>query len=675
MKDEEKTREQLLSELVELRQRLAEFEEVEAERKRVEEALRESEERYRSIFEQAADSIVLVDAETGALVEFNDRAYEILGYTGEEFEKMKTPDFEVIESAEEVAKHIEKIVKEGTDTFETKHRTKSGEIRDVQVSSRAISVGGRDFVQSIWRDITERKRAERVLRESEEKYHSIFETAANLIISVNEEGIIVDCNSRIREVLGYEQDEITGQPMAKIIHPDYLAKGQDSLMEILTKGFSYNKEYKMVRKDGALIDVSINSARLRDEKGEFVRTICIIHDITERKRMEEEKERAQVQLLQAQRMNAIGILVSGVAHEFNNLLGAIQGYAELAMMQVDEADPLHTDLQKIVRIAERGGNLIDQLLLYGRKHPMEPTLLNLNRTVGHLLEMVNRLIGEDIAINIDLEPDLWTVRADEVSIEQVIMNLVINAREAMPKGGKLAIKTENVTLDEDDCEVIPEARPGKFVCLSVADTGVGMDEEIMQHIFEPFFTTKEVGKGAGLGLSVVYGIVKQHEGWIDVHSEPGQGSMFQIYLPALTIKPEDEIEETIRLQDLQGSGERILLVEDEEDVRGFLTRALGENGYIVLGAANAKEAIDIFEREKGEFHLVFTDVVLPDLDGLQLVDQLLSRNPQLGVLLSSGYTDDRSQWPVIRERGFPFLQKPYALARLLQATRDAMESS
>jgi len=394
---------------------------------------------------------------------------------------------------------------------------------------------------------------------------------------------------------------------------------------------------------------------------------------TERKRAEEEKERAQAQLLQAQRMNGIGTLVSGVAHEFNNLLGAIQGFAELAMMQVDEADPSHADLRKIVGVAERGARLTRQLLLYGRKHPMEPTLLNLNGMVGHLLEMLNRLIGEDIAINIDLEPDLWTVRADGSSIEQMIMNLAINAREAMSEGGNLTINTENVTLDEEDCKAIPEARPGKFVCLSVADTGVGMDEEIMQRIFEPFFTTKKAG--AGLGLSVVYGIVKQHEGWIDVYSEPGQGSTFKVYLPALTIKPEDEIEETISLQDLQGSGERILLVEDEEDVREFLARVLRENGYVVFGSANAKEAIDIFETEKGEFHLVFTDVVLPDSDGLQLVDQLLSRNPQLGVLLNSGYTDDRSQWPVIRERGFPFLQKPYALARLLQATRDAMESS
>lgn len=267
--------------------------------------------------------------------------------------------------------------------------------------------------------------------------------------------------------------------------------------------------------------------------------------ILQRRRAEEEKERMQAQLLQVQKMQAIGTLVSGVAHEFNNLLGAIQGYTELAMEEIDEADPSYGYLKRIGFSAECGGSLVRQLLLVSLKQPMEPTLLNINRIVDHLVKMLKRLIREDIAINIDLEPDLWPVRADEARIEQLIMNLAVNAREAMPKGGKLTIKTENVTLSEDTCKVIPEARFGRYVRLSIADTGVGMDEEIMQHIFEPFFTTKEPGEGVGLGLSVAYGIVKQHEGWIDVHSEPGQGSTFVVYLPALAVKPEDEFEEEI----------------------------------------------------------------------------------------------------------------------------------
>jgi len=317
------------------------------------------------------------------------------------------------------------------------------------------------------------------------------------------------------------------------------------------------------------------------------------------------------------------------------------------------------------------------LLLFSRKQPMKLTLLNANNRVDDLLKMLNRLIGEDIAVTTDLEPDLWMVRADEGNIEQVIMNLVVNAKDAMSmtNGGKLTIKTENVTLNEEHCRGIPEAWPGKFVCLSVADTGVGMDEETIQHIFEPFFSTKDAGKGTGLGLSVVYGIVQQHGGWINVHSDPRQGSTFNVYLPAFSVKPEDETKETTSLQELQGSGERILVVEDEEGIRELATKMLSENGYIVFEAANAKEALDIFERENGELHLVFSDVVLPDKNGIELVDQLLLLKPELRILLSSGYTNEKLQWPVIRGRDFRFLQKPYALVSLLQAIREVIGPS
>ncbi len=306
---------------------------------------------------------------------------------------------------------------------------------------------------------------------------------------------------------------------------------------------------------------------------------------------------------------------------------------------------------------------------------MEFTPLNIKKMIDDLLKMLERLIGEDITITTHLEPDIWTVRVDKGNIEQVIMNLVVNARDAMPEGGRINIKAENVILEEEDCKAIPESRPGRFVCLSVEDTGEGMDKETMRHIFEPFFSTKEVGKGTGLGLSVVYGIVKQHEGWINVESEVGRGSTFKVYLPVSSAKLEDETEEKISLAGLQGKGERILLVEDEEGVRKFATRVLGENGYVVFEAEDAKEALDIFKREEGNFHLIFCDVVLPDRSGLQLVEQLVSHTGELRVLMSSGYADQKSQWPVIRERGFQFLTKPYALRDLLRGIREAINPS
>ena len=266
-------------------------------------------------------------------------------------------------------------------------------------------------------------------------------------------------------------------------------------------------------------------------------------------------------------------------------------------------------------------------------------------------------------------PSLGTGRAGRNKPEYRMTKI----QNAMPEGGKIIIKTENVQVDKKYCKAYTYARPGKFVCLMIENTGVGMDKETIQRIFEPFFSTKGPGKATGLGMSVVYGIVKQHEGWIIVYSEPGQGSTLKVCLPAVSIKPEEETKKKISLEGLQGSGERILLVEDEEGAREFATRALGDNGYVIYDAANAEEALDIFERENGDFHLIFSDVVLPGKTGLELVDQLLSHKPKLRVLMSSGYTDQKSQWPVIQERGFRFLQKTYALTDLLRAIREAIE--
>jgi len=388
-----------------------------------------------------------------------------------------------------------------------------------------------------------------------------------------------------------------------------------------------------------------------------------------------ERSTIEAQLRHTQKMEAIGRLAGGVAHDFNNLLTPITGYSQLLLSRLEDHNPLRKDIEEIKKAAERAASLTRQLLAFSRKQVLQPEVLDLNAVVADMEKLLRRLIGEDIELVTALEPGLESVKADPGQIEQVIMNLAVNARDAMPEGGRLIIKTENVTLDEEHCKVIPEARPGKFVCLSVTDTGVGMDKETLQHIFEPFFTTKEGGKGTGLGLSVVYGIVKQHEGWIDVSSVPGRGATFKVYLPVFYGEREAEQQEAISWRELQGSGKRILLVEDEAGVRKFATGVLGENGYEVFEAASAKEAMDIFEREKGRFHLVFSDVVLPDKNGLQLVDQLLSRKPGLRILLSSGYTEEKSQWSVIRERGFRFLQKPYALPDLLQAVKEAIETS
>jgi len=505
----------------------------------------------------------------------------------------------------------------------------------------------------------------------------LFESLAGYtIIAADFDGNIIAYNEGASQIYGYAPKEIIGKQNIEIFFPrEFIEAGelQRILDELMAKG-GYSYEGEKIRKNGERFPAKILFTLTKDNNGKKVGFIEIVEDLTERKRAEEEREKMQAQLLQAQKLEAIGRLTAGIAHDFNNMLLVIQGYTDLLMMKVDETDPLYANLKEIYLTCTSVADLIRKLLLFSRKQPMKLTLLNANNRVDDLLKMLNRLIGEDIAVTTDLEPDLWMVRADEGNIEQVIMNLVVNAKDAMSmtNGGKLTIKTENVTLNEEHCRGIPEAWPGKFVCLSVADTGVGMDEETIQHIFEPFFSTKDAGKGTGLGLSVVYGIVQQHGGWINVHSDPRQGSTFNVYLPAFSVKPEDETKETTSLQELQGSGERILVVEDEERVREFVTMALRENDYLVFEAASAEEALEIFDREKGKFHMVFSDVVLLGKTGLQLVDQLLSRKPELPVLLSSGYVDAKSHWSTIRERRFRFLQKPYALADLLRAIKGTI---
>jgi two-component system, cell cycle sensor histidine kinase and response regulator CckA len=306
---------------------------------------------------------------------------------------------------------------------------------------------------------------------------------------------------------------------------------------------------------------------------------------------------------------------------------------------------------------------------------MEVAPLNLNNTVDGMLKMLGRLIGEDIAVQTNLARDLGTILGDAGQLEQVIVNLAVNARDAMPAGGKLTIKTENTLHHPENLHRTAGARPDRFVCLSVTDTGVGMDHEILQHIFEPFFTTKAAGKGTGLGLSVVYGIVAQHKGWVNVYSEPGQGSTFKVYLPITTASADISVKEPPNLADLQGHGERVLVVEDQDEVLQLAVRLLSENGYVVYEASNATTALELFEQEKGDFALVFSDVVLPDFDGIRLLDDLRRRKPDCRVLLVSGYADERSRWPLIRERGYRFINKPYAIADLLKLIREVIDGT
>lgn len=392
--------------------------------------------------------------------------------------------------------------------------------------------------------------------------------------------------------------------------------------------------------------------------------VLVLRDVTTQREIEH-------RVRQQDRMAVVGQLAAGTAHDFNNLLTVIMGYSELLLSSLDLDDALRDDIIEIEKAGRRAASLTRQLLAFSRRQILQREVLELNALVANIEKMLRRVVGEDIELIAVEEPRLKRITADPGQIEQVIVNLVVNARDAMPHGGKLVVRTRNVTLTQDQCDGASEARPGEFVCLSVMDTGEGMDEETVEHIFEPFFTTKD--SGTGLGLAVAYGIVHQHEGWITVDTKLGEGSTFEVWLPACSTQAEDESEEKVALQMLRGGDERILLVEDEAGVRAFVAKVLRDKGYVVFEAADAKGALDIFERENGEINLVFSDVVLPDGTGLQLADQLRSRKGEVPVLLGSGYTDEKSQWAVTQERGLGFVRKPYAPAELLLAVRQAME--
>ena len=398
----------------------------------------------------------------------------------------------------------------------------------------------------------------------------------------------------------------------------------------------------------------------------------IFANALEHKKAEDEKDNMQIQLQQSQRMEAIGTLAGGVAHDFNNLLTIIQGHAQLMMMDIEPDDPKSRDIKQILNAAARAAGLTRQLLLFSRKQAMEYAMININETIRNLLKMLGRLIGEDIALSTNLAPDVWIVEADEGNIEQVITNLTVNARDAMPNGGKLTIKSENIIISEEYCRHIQDSKPGRYVRISVEDRGTGIPEDIRKNIFEPFFSTKESGKGTGLGLSVVYGIIMKHGGWINVYSELGEGSNFVFYLPAKSGRPVQGSEGEAQLQLVKGHNERILIIEDEVGVREFVAHTLRKSGYSIFLAGDAREALDVFENQEGNFDLILSDVVLPDRNGLRLVEDLLEKNPKIPAIMCSGYTEEKVKQAIIGKKGLAFIQKPYNIVKLLTMIHETL---
>ncbi|MBN1552962.1 PAS domain S-box protein, partial [bacterium] len=500
----------------------------------------------------------------------------------------------------------------------------------------------------------------------EDHYQALIENIHDIILIVNDDDMIRYVSPSVERALGYKPDDFIGKTLTEHVHPDDAIRLTELTEKLKTEpgNAAYiDLQYKDLQGEWKWFEVILKNLLLNP----VVQGIIVnARDVTLRQKAEQEKKRIQEQLLQSQKLEAIGTLSGGIAHDFNNLLTTIQGFSELVMMDLGETHPSYSDIKNIHNASLKASALTRKLLLFSRKQRLTYRLVNVNVIIEDLLKMLSRLIGEDIKVELDLASDLWTVKADPGTLEQVIMNISLNARDAMPCGGHLKIKTYNVIFDKLKSKLALDAREGPFVCISIRDDGSGMNEAILQHIFEPFFTTKDE-KGTGLGLSVAYGIIKEHNGWINVYSEMNQGSLFNIYLPAEKIISETEDTITVVSSDYRGNGEKILLVEDENEILSLVSRVLETNNYTTFSTADAKQALEIFQKHNGDFDLIFSDVVLSDTNGLDLISLFNKQKPSIPILLTSGYADKKSQWPLIKERGYSFLQKPYSLNDLLHA--------
>jgi PAS domain S-box-containing protein len=527
-------------------------------------------------------------------------------------------------------------------------------------------------------DITERKRAEEALRKSEERYRLVARATNDVIWDWDLLSDKVLWNDALYKIFNYEPSQVTDsvQWWYDHLHPEDRERIDKGINTIINSGaLSWIDEYRFQRGDGSYAMVLDRGYIAQDASGKPVRMIGAMLDLTERKKAEKALHESEEKLQQAQKMESIGRLAGGIAHDFNNLLTAILGYSEIAIMNLKADDPLRANLEEIKRAGNRAANLTRQLLAFSRKQVLQPKVMDLNSIVFELDKMLRRLIGEDIELVTHLQDSLGSVKADPGQIEQVIINLVINARDAMPEGGKLTIETTNVQLDAEYANKHPDVKPGSYVMIAVSDNGEGMDEATQERIFEPFFTTKAVGKGTGLGLSTVHGIINQSEGHIWVYSELENGTTFKIYLPR-TDKDANQFDATARdSRAFVGGSETILLVEDDEIVRKMAQRILELDGYHVLTASTPFEALSICKEYQERIHLLLTDVVMPQMSGNILARQILPLRPDIVVLYMSGYTENTIVHHGSLDEGINFIEKPFTPDLLSHKVRTLLDKA
>jgi len=632
----------------------------------------ESEQLFRKIFENHSAVKFILDPDTGTIVDANEAAARFYGWSREQLKRMKVQDINTL--APEAAGVKLKQAADGSQShFESRHRRADGSVRDVEVFSGNICGKGKNLIHSIVHDITERKLAETALAENGAKYRALFDQARDsiLLLEMPSEGIpiIGDANAAALILHGYSREELIGKPISFLDAETSESLTKEWVSRIRgSTGALFEARHR--RKDGSLIDVEASVREI--PIGEKRVLLDISRDITGRKAAEQEREKLQGQLLQSQKIEVVGRLAGGVAHDFNNILTVIKFYGGLIRNGFTREDPRRADAQEILNASDRAASLTRQLLIFSRRQVTAPKVLDLNKLLGDMVKMLCRLIGEDVRLETKLSGAPCLVLADPSQVEQVVMNLAVNARDAMPKGGTITFETGIVSPDGEFSAAHPALPRGPLVCLTARDTGSGMTAEVRSHAFEPFFTTKPAGSGTGLGLATILGIVKQSGGGIELETGPGKGTSFYIYLPLAAAAGPAVEKVSDRNAPLRGR-ETVLLAEDDQTMRRMIERLLRSSGYTVITAADGPGALEALERGGKPVDLLLTDVVMPGMSGRELAREVARRKLSPRTLYMSGYTDETIAKHGVLDTGLAFIYKPFTVEELSLKLREVLE--